>query len=501
MLKGLAGGARRAHSRLRPFARIAAFAASAFFMFGGCARTELPGIPGLSPEELRFVRALQASDAPHGALWPGFSALFMPVLVHFEREPVSGVGLSVLLAHPAPPAGFAAAGESLSIRADAPPPVRAWFRVAEIGGRRTYVYRVRGASDCLTELQMFVHELFHVFQEQEGWSAGRRIGPPSRSVGADPGARADARIEQALLARALRDSGTPEESARAFSSLRAARRAGGPQEDASWEDEQEALEGGASYVEARFFAERTLGLPPGSASVRNLIIKKLLGDSYGVGTEFKWRYYGSGAAQGLLLDWAGVDWRRRVASGASLFQVFLERFPADDSSAQAIREAHNHASLVRAAKETLEEERLYRSRLTQAFEEGRSLRLHLAFPSGSRVPTLYGAQVGLPLDFGGYDFAVLSTWTEASGEDRLALGFRGVPVALKSTPSPALLAVLGREPRLELDGRPSAAPGTPRRFATLLIESPGVALKTERPGTLVRDGRTLRVRFDPEPSR
>lgn len=500
MLNGPTGGARDARPRSRSFSKGLALSVLSCGMLGACARTAPPGIPGLNSDEIRFVRTLQAPDARRGAVWPGFTALFMPVLVHFEREPVTGLGVSVLLAHPAPPAGFNAAASGIFLRSDATPPVRSQFLVADIGGRRTYVFRVGAAEDRVSKLQLFMHELFHVFQEQEGWAAGSRIGPPSRSVGSDPQARADARIEQALLARALRSPAGPEEAARAFSSLRAARRARGPKEDADWEDEQEALEGGAAYVEARFFAERTLGLPPGSATVRNLIVKRLLGGSYGVGGEFKWRYYGSGAAQGLLLDQAGVDWKARVASGGSLFGVFRERFPADESAAAGIRDAHQHDSLVRSARETLEEERLDRSRLARVFEEAGGPRLDLEFPRGSRVPMLYGAQEGLPLDFAGYDFAVASSWTESSGYDRLALRFLGAPVAFKTAP-PIVHAVLRGEPRLELDGHPAPAPKTLRRFTTLLLDSPGVALKTERPGTIVHEGGTFRVRFDQEPSR
>jgi hypothetical protein len=204
------------------------------------------------------------------------------------------------------------------------------------------------------------HEYFHSYQKRnfKAASVKRQIRPGLTSEQA-----AAAYIEQLLLSKALSASG-PEwkEYARKFCALRLFRRQlPDPYSFNTLEDSLEALEGSAVYFELRTrdfdlgaSAPHPLAAKEKSPSQADLhIAGELLMSEFTPDRLLYWRQYNTGAAQGLLLDRAGADWKSAVQDGRYMFNVFSVVFdvPIEERAGivKIVKSEYGYTSLLSAA--------------------------------------------------------------------------------------------------------------------------------------------------------
>lgn len=448
--------------------------------------------PALTETQLRWVTPLLESVHAARPLWPGYSPLFMPLLLHFEGLSGAQSGISVLLGHPAPPAGFAPVPglrEAAMKPSDRLPMTASWG-LLEVGGVSVFSWRVAQGEDSHTRLPTLVHENFHVFQSRGLKEAAAAFASSAAWKPSGPGESADAMIESGLLAQAVTGPDRDPSAAREFSTMRSVRRRAAP--DARWEDYQEFQEGMAALVETRFLSEILAGDARGGAVSRDNASVQLLTGFSQPDTGFKRRYYGSGAAMALLLDRRGADWAGRLAQGTPLFNMFLEEFPplpAPEDVASSLRRRHRHGALTAALTVHDGESAAARDSLTSLFADKRLLVLALRI-HGTREQAGSGNGRLVSYDDGSWGGGADSTEIPWDGTFSLTL----LDAATRTTPgTPNIQNILlgsAEEVRVTVDGKPASA-GAETPFRELGIVSPKVSLRLAAPGVLRRSGRTL----------
>lgn len=449
--------------------------------------------PSLTEGQLRWVTPLLESSRATRPLWPGYSPLFMPVLLHFEGLSGAQSGVSVLLGHPAPPAGFAPVPglPDTAVKRDDRLTMTASWGVSELGGIPVFLWRVSQGEDAHARLPTLVHENFHVYQSSGLKAANAIFAGSATWNSARLDESADAMIESSLLARAVTDPERDPVAAREFSTLRSVRRANNP-DAARWEDYQEFQEGMAALVDTRFFSETLAGDSRGGPVSRDGVAVKLLTGFSMPDTGFKRRYYGSGAAMALLLDRRGVDWVGRLSRGTSLFSMFLEQFPPlsgpEDVSA-GLRRRHRHGSLRAALAAHHAASAAARDRLTKLFDDKRTVLLTLNLDDWR---TQAGSANGSIVTYDDGSWGGDSSSTEMPWDGTFSLKL--FEAATKTTPGPPhierILLGPAEEVRVKIDGSP-ASTGSESPFRDLEIISPKAHLRMAVPGILRRSGRTL----------
>ncbi len=188
-------------------------------------------------------------------------------------------------------------------------------------GRDTVVLVTIDSSLAGSTVFLF-HEAFHRFQRE----VFTRDSDVSEIIAAAdlPGESfiESAMREQCLLAAALATTDSDDLRAllRRYADLRAKRLATVPAHIAAVERQIERYEGSATLIgyraAATIFGDRAI-------VVRDSIQAFLASDSFELPSWLspdwkliRWRAYGTGAAQGLLLDQMGVDWKPRLTQGA-----------------------------------------------------------------------------------------------------------------------------------------------------------------------------------------
>jgi hypothetical protein len=330
-------------------------------------------VPNVSPSTVRpgSVDLLLelARENRADPVWPGYEVLAQPILLYRP-----GVG-SWLIGHPAPPPDFAAIpGSPAPFRPGEIPDLGMSYQLHRaIGGVDAFVYRQESGESDEQAAKTSVHERFHVFESKAF----------ARARGREPGEAGEesvalAALEQKILSAALGAQGLERERLiRQFVGVRRHRWDAGGAPLIYLETREERSEGMARYVDLSLLARVGRGAAPGDA------VRRRLDDFPSVESMKKHRHYESGAAQGLLLDWAGVsDWKARVAAGAAPSDLLAAAFPVSspkELAAQAKAE-HAYAALQARAAEVVEAYRLEKAKALAAYKAQAGVELILVIP-------------------------------------------------------------------------------------------------------------------------
>jgi hypothetical protein len=187
------------------------------------------------------------------------------------------------------------------------------------------------------EVQLILHEAFHVYQRRRAPGKGANEAVAGRYPVLDPANNALVVLEGRILRDALRatDARTRTERAREFVAVRRARQSALEPEFRDYEDLNEYAEGTGRYVEYRYLRDGAVLTPIpemryhagfegyGEALTRRwnerledmtriaAVSDDRLGNRFGFGP-VRWRLYELGACQALLLDDLGADWKRTI---------------------------------------------------------------------------------------------------------------------------------------------------------------------------------------------
>jgi hypothetical protein len=284
----------------------------------------------LSPGEVAVLEAVDralAVEADEGeAIWPGFSLVEEPLLIHRPG------GRSFLVAAPAAVPGDAVSRRSLEHlpRVIVIPageisvnPSVLFSRDVPVRGVTAFMIRHTDAMERLRFFRLLVHEVFHRHQHRH--FAGERTQPLCRYPMEEQDLVAGALVEQRRLAEALTAAGDDDarRSLRRYVAYRLSRydtNAAGLDAH-TIEDWEERLEGTARFVEERYVA--AAGLLDAATTIRTL--SATLRDLAPQDLQ-KWRYYKTGAAllhlaARLLPD---EPWSQRIDDGQAPFDVALD---------------------------------------------------------------------------------------------------------------------------------------------------------------------------------
>ena len=343
----------------------------------------------LTPGEhdaLAAVDLVLAVEAEQGeAIWPGFSLVEEPILIHRPG------GRSFLIGAPEAP------GEALSLpsfphlpRILAVPagevhvnPSILFSRDVPVRGATAFMIRHTDAMKRLRFFRLLVHEVFHRYQERH--FLRDRTAPLCRYPMEDVHHMAAALVEQRLLARTL--SASSEADARAglvgYLAVRLHRHEHFPEGAAVRviEDWEERLEGTARYVEERYASAAGL-LEPGAmvaglrAALQHLAPKDLQ----------KWRYYRTGAALLVAVDRLSPDghWHHAVDDGQTPLDVALDAvgpLPMAPAPAEPLLLARAVRVVAEPLRTHLEQER----RLLEAWVRQGSLHVSVVACSAGAV--------------------------------------------------------------------------------------------------------------------
>jgi len=294
-----------------------------------------------------------------------------------------------------------------------------------------------------TDLQMMVHEAFHVHQRRMAPTKSADESTVAAYLVLDPVNNAFTALEGMILRDALLapDDKTKREKAAEFISVRLTRRAKLDSTAITYEDLNEFSEGLGRYVEMRFLqlADRVTPTPEmylhaGFTGYRGAAIKEFrrqaddmvkiasntddrFGNKYGTGP-LRFRLYYLGAAQGLLLDDLAPDWKRRIfARGVFLTGLLNEALALSPERRQAhLEQAKLHYGydkiLVDKEAFAADGQRLIRARVDSITGTRQTL-----------VTIQYGA-VGDKMGMGYTPFGVTAINTESAIYDLVPIAIR-----------------------------------------------------------------------------
>lgn len=436
----------------------------------------------------RVTLLLSADQSNQRApVWPGYSVFGQPVLLY-------EAGLrSFLIAHPNPPAGYNAvfsSPQAVFEKQGAISDLNFAFQFhRQVGKVDTFAYRYQPGGKPEWDVHTIVHERFHVYQET-GFAApqyGQRASEP------DAGDLALAALEQRALKSALQ-AAAPAESARfarQFLAVRAERYARLPDSSAV-ETDQERMEGMAQYIEENLMARPDVAPVPGD--VIPLITRRL--DRFPTIDDMeKGRYYGTGAAQGLLLDRAGhAGWKELVSAGAAPHDLLALSYPVSSGTGQALlveaKAEHGYADLLRTGTQVAADFQALKAGAVSDYENSPGIEWKVPVPwdketnfgfSGSNPDfKLNGRETLMPhlqvLDVTGAVFTL-------HFENRPAV--LGPGVRFHAAASAALL----------IDGVSLPLADGSYPFGTLSLSEAGLDLSIAKPGTLTVTGRKAVISY------
>lgn len=292
------------------------------------------------------AEALRLGLAGGDAIWPGFAVDRLPLAIFFRGSH------SYLLQHPSPPEGFEPVDvEGLDLdlyRGPHLPQMNANTAGAVAGVITAFVdARSVAAGDDLAGAALILHELVHAFQARAPRGGERRWPAENSALVSDypvldPENNAWGRLEGRLLADALRgDLEMAHERVREFLAVRGYRHARLGAALAVFEAELELNEGLADYA-----ALHALSLA-GRGEVRmRALLERLARINVAGSGAARSRFYATGAAQALLLDRLGVDWKSAVEGDGTTLGELLRGETGAGANVAAVGEAHSVGALL-----------------------------------------------------------------------------------------------------------------------------------------------------------
>jgi hypothetical protein len=323
----------------------------------------------VAPEKL-FLEKLHAIETAVPPIWPGFSSAKAPLILRF------GDGALLVGLKPKVACGFRPVKDFFPDISKAPKNsffkpgyFEPWLQSFNVESFKSCAGEVHFSNYNLMEgilcRDILFHEYFHSYQKRNfKWRYGRQV----FSHGFSPRQAAAAYIEQIILSKALSSTGQNwKYYARAFSALRLYKKnLPDPYSLNPREDALEAIEGSAVYFETRtrdfdmetpseLQSKRKNRVFPTQADLH--IAGELLMTEFSPGLMLYWRQYNTGAAQGLLMDRAEIDWKTGVQNGKSIFSFFSTVFavPKTEQSklVDTIKLEYDYNTLVSVANKTM----------------------------------------------------------------------------------------------------------------------------------------------------
>lgn len=431
------------------------------------------------------VPLMIAADAANAKdpVWPGYAVLGQPLLVYEADQ------RSYLIGHPNPPPGYnisQTSPKTVYEKAGAIPDLQFTFQFhRQVNGVDTFAYRHETGSNAESDVHTIVHERFHVHQED----AFKRVHKPRRTSEVDAEDLTLAGLEQALLKDAINASDplTASDYARQYLAVRAERYRLHP-DCKGQEDDEERFEGMAEYVETGLLERQGLLLKRGPVVEYSIKLARFPE----IDDMDKGRYYGTGAAQGLLLDRAGPkDWKQRVQGGTGPHDVLALTYPIKGTEAALLAKAKSRSDYAALSQLGTKKAAEFQQQKAQAIAEyaaqkGREWTIEVPWTQ----ETQFGHSSGKP------EF-------EVGKNERLMPHMRTVDVrsdgfALHAEERPA---VIGAGVRLYaamsavvmLDGKPFVWADGTYPFKSLTVSELGFELSITKPGTLTVAGKTAKT--------
>ena len=420
-------------------------------------------------------------------VWPGYSVFGQPVLLY-----EAGVR-SFLIAHPNPPAGYSevfSAPRTVFGKAGEIPDLNFPFQFhRKVNRIDTFAYRYEPGDRPERSIRTLVHERFHVFQEK-AFAAPAYNGRVSEPDAED---LALAALEQKTLKSALLASGRAEAArfAGQFLAVRAERYSRQP-DSRDHEVDEERTEGMALYIEENLMDRPDVA--PTAQGVISAVVRRL--DRFpGMDDMEKGRYYGTGAAQGLLLDLAAQEgWKQRVAAGASLRDLLAGAYPLAAADIPAVLEDakdwHGYDALLKTGIKLAGEFQSLKAKAISDYESSPGVEWKVQVPWDK--DTNFGFSGSNP------DFRLNETETLMPNLDTLDV--RGTAFTLHFEARPAVLGSGVRfhaspEAVVLLDGAAFSLSDGVYHFESLALTEADLNLDAARPGTLTVLGRKTVVSF------
>lgn len=463
------------------------------FFDGSKVRPDLEAFPppfssaaGVSDPRVALLLSADQSNRKM-PVWPGYSVFGQPVLLYENGK------RSFLLAHGDPPPGYdavLASPQAVFEKEGAIADLRFNFQFhRSVNGVDTFAYRYKTGSKPDNDAHTIVHERFHVHQE----TGFKRVFGQSRQSELDAEDLALAGLEQAALGAALK-AGDPLESsslARQFLAVRAERYRRHPDSRAQ-EDSEERSEGMAEYVEQSLMNRPDVA--PTSAGATGEVLVKL-SRFPGVADMEKGRYYGTGAAQGLLLDRGGPkDWKERVSDGTAVRDLLALTYPVPAAGEAALlaeaKKSFGYTELLRQGSEQVVLFQRLKARAIADYDALPGLEWTVRVPW---TPETQFGHRGVPPDFKLSDQETLMPLLQTL--DVRASGF-----SLHAEDRPAVLGPnvrlhVGASAAVTLNGQPwTPAEGT-YPFESFAVVEAGLDISISRPGTLTVAGRKAVLSF------
>jgi len=310
-------------------------------------------------EQVRaLVEKLYLIEHSNPPIWPGIDYNKAPLIIRFNQGGALLVGLDGEKCGFAPVINFfpdirSVPDNTFFSTADFAP----WLQLDSVINFTscagiTYFSNYAPDEDMLFQ-NLMLHEYFHSYQQRYFKWQFPYLGRPAA---VDPGQIALVYIEGNLLAKALLDKQNWRDYARQFVTLRNYRKQlADPYGFNAWEDHLEAIEGTARYfeIQTKVLPDKNDYFADEAADQRAAVLLMQEMDSWMLTQA---RQYSTGAAQGVLLDRAGVAWKSKVQDGFPLFSVFASAFPPEQNNSGLIarlKTDYGYAGLVDAAKSYL----------------------------------------------------------------------------------------------------------------------------------------------------
>lgn len=429
----------------------------------------------------RITLLLDADQSnQQAAVWPGYSVFGQPILLY-----EAGVR-SFLLAHPNPPAGYNAVLSSPQpvFEKEGPlPDLNFPFQFHRMVNKiDSFAYRYQPGGKPERDVHTIVHERFHVHQEKgfSGFTHNKRRSEP------DAEDLALAALEQRTLRSALKAVDTTGSSrfVRQFLAARAERYARQP-DSRDPETDQERSEGMAEYVEVNLMNRP--GVAPTPGGILTVVTAEL--DRFPtIDAMVKFRYYATGAAQGLLLDRTGrADWKEAVSAGASLSSLVALAYPMASGSGQALlaeaKSEHGYEELLKTGTQLAGDFQTQKALAISEYENAPGIEW--------TVPVPWDKETNFGFSGANPEFKLSNT--ETLRPHLILLDITGTAFTLHFTNRPAVMGSGVRfhaaaEAALLLNGSPFALSDGAYPFGTLSLTEAGLALNIARPGTLTVTG-------------
>lgn len=391
-------------------------------------------------------------------IWPGYRPATFPVVFHRPGQ----VALLYMPEGAALPAGFqpvpGLAGVAFSRSARYNTGIDIKVPIGSLSGV-TVELMDGGTAQTFTTA---VHEAFHHHQQTRRFYQAKVHGQNHHDSSAD---RALAEIEQRLLSDALmlKDREASRKAVWRFLSVRLAREAKLPPSVREYQDDTEASEGTARYVEERaqiaamgvsgpsrsgteFFAESRAGVLAQLAADlrRDLSISAYQRD----------RFYETGAAMAYLLDGLAPGWHARAENGAALDTLLREAsgFPIarQPEIFRQVGEWYPAAASVHRIEAFAARERERKEQFVRDFRQAAGRKVTFLVPAEG-----YSFSGSYPLELPGDEELYLPGTTISVERPEHTLEVKGLALhAIKQNQSYLTFYTAPASIRLQVDGKP-----------------------------------------------